>query len=375
MQPDTEGFLHPQIDPNTCTNCDLCRLICPANADTTTPRRYDGPDKLPAPKVFAAWQLDESIRRDSSSGGVFTALAENILSKGGIVAGAAFDDQLVVRNILVETQKELHRLRGSKYVQSEISPDLYWRLRELLKAGRPVLFTGTPCQVAGLHAFLGKDYQNLCTCDLVCHGVPSPKVFADYRAMMECQYGARPKRIAFRRKNCGWKRYSVSLSFDNDTEYRRVFNDDPFMTGFLQNTYLRPCCHTCTFSRLPRVADVTLGDFWGIGDHHPEWDDDKGTSLILVNTEAGSGAFNTCKDSLIVHDADLKDAIRSNPCICNQVPAGERRTAFFNDLDRLPFDKVLAKHTSVPPLWRRVAGKIQRLALALIQKVTKSMVP
>lgn len=267
MQPDSEGFLHPAIDPATCTDCNLCRQSCPVSTDTTETDRYSGTYKLPAPNVFAAWQMNETTRRESSSGGVFSALAENILAKGGIVVGASFDDQFGVRHILVDAVTELHRLRGSKYVQSEISPDIYRKIHQVLKADRLVLFSGTPCQVAGVNAFLGKDYQNLFTCDIVCHGVPSPKVFASYKTVMERRHGAKATRIAFRRKDCGWKRFSVSLSFDNDTEYLRVFNIDPFMLGFLRNICLRPSCHSCCFSRLPRVADITLGDFWALASH------------------------------------------------------------------------------------------------------------
>jgi coenzyme F420-reducing hydrogenase beta subunit len=319
--------------------------------------------------------LDEIVRRESSSGGVFSALAHRILALGGVVAGAAFDDQLVVRHILIDNAAEVHRLRGSKYVQSQMDPVLHRQVRDLLRAGRRVLFSGTPCQVGGLNAFLGTEYENLLTCDLVCHGVPSPKVFDAYKTMLEDQYGARVRRIDFRRKDCGWKRFSVSLSFDNHTEYRRTFTSDPFMLGFLQNTYLRHACHRCRFSRLPRIADISLGDFWGLGDHHPEWDDDRGTSLILVQTEKGRKAIEACRDALAVYEADLKQAIRSNPCICSPVSEGKHRAAFFRDLDRLPFDKVITKYISSPPLWRRAVGTAKRKVLSVIQDSTKTLSP
>jgi coenzyme F420-reducing hydrogenase beta subunit len=371
MQADVEGFQQPEINLPTCTDCDVCRQTCPVNQKAPSIEQNTEAGGEVFPKVFAAWHLNENIRRESSSGGIFTALAENILTKGGIVAGAAFDNKLEVRHILVDAVTALYRLRGSKYVQSEISPDIYRNIREVLKLDRLVLFSGTPCQVAGLYAFLGKDYQNLFTCDIVCHGVPSPKVFASYKTIMERQYGGKAKRIAFRRKDCGWKRFSVSMSFDNDTEYLRVFNADPFMLGFLRNICLRSSCHSCRFSRLPRVADITLGDFWGVGHYHPEWDDDSGTSLILVNTKKGSKAFDACRDVLVVHEADLNEAIRSNPCICGPVPAGVHRGEFFNDLNQIPFEIIIKKYMSLPPQIWRIAGSVKNRVYFGARKLIK----
>ena len=368
MRPDYEGFSQPGIDPKTCTDCYLCRQTCPARRAAPSSRQDADAGGAAVPKAFAAWQLDEATRRASSSGGVFTALADNVLAAGGVVVGAAFDDKLVVRHILIDNSVHIHRLREAKYVQSELGPLVYRSVRDLLRTGRRVLFSGTPCQVAGLYAFLGKDYQNLCTCDLVCHGVPSPKVFAAYKTMMERQYGAKACKMSFRDKQDGWKRYSVSLSFDNNTGYRRVFSSDSFMTGFLQNIYLRPSCHVCRFSRIPRVADISLGDFWGVCGRHPQWDDDRGTSLVLVQTEKGRLAFEACRDALVVHQADVNEAIRCNPCICGPVSEGKRRATFFRDLDRLPFDRVMSKYTSPLPLWRRVVGKARRGIPAAFRK-------
>jgi coenzyme F420-reducing hydrogenase beta subunit len=338
------------------------------------PVQYTGPDKLPTPKVFAAWQLNETIRRESSSGGVFTALAESFLVKGGVVVGAAFDDQLVVRHILIEKVSEIHRLRGSKYVQSEVSPVLYRRIRNVLRAGCHVLFSGTPCQVTGLYAFLAKKYDNLCTCDLVCYGVPSPKVFDVYKTMLEHVYGAKGRSFAFRRKDCGWKRPSVSMSFDNQREYRCASSADPFMRGFFKNIYLRHTCHACRFSCLPRIADISLGDFWGVGDRHPEWDDDRGTSLILIQTEKGGKVLDACRNALVVHEAELKEAIRSNPYICSSVSEGKYRAAFFRDLDRRPFDKIITAYTS-PQLCWRVVEKIQLKVFPFIHKLRNAFSP
>lgn len=350
MVADREGFLYPQIDKTICTDCGICQKVCPM---TSAPRQGE------PPIAFAAWNRDDAIRAVSSSGGVFNALMRQTLQQNGVVFGAAFDETITLRHMAVLTEAESKKLRGAKYLQSVIG-DAYQEVRSYLRQGRRVLFSGTPCQIAGLYSYLGRDDSNLLTCDLVCHGVPSPKVFAAYQAAMERRHGAKVQRIAFRRKDFGWKRYSVALSFDNATEYRRVLTDDPFMLGFLRNTYLRPSCHTCHFSRLPRVADISLGDFWGVGDHHPEWDNDKGTSLILVQTEKGQKAFDTCRDVLVVHKANLEVAIRSNPCITGSVPPGKDRNAFFYDLERLPFAAVIKKYMLPQSLLSRVKGYFLR---------------
>jgi len=351
MVADSEGFLYPQVNEQLCTDCGICKKVCPM---LLTPRQGE------PPAAFAAWNRDAAVRAESSSGGVFSALMRQMLQQGGVVFGAGFDATMTLRHQSAQNEAEGRKFRGSKYLQSIIG-DSYQEVKTYLQQGRRVLFSGTPCQVAGLYAYLGKDDNNLLTCDLVCHGVPSPKVFAAYQAALERRRGAKVRRIAFRRKDCGWKRFSVALSFDNATEYRQVLTDDPFMLGFLRDTYLRPSCHACRFSRLPRVADISLGDFWGVGDHHPEWDDDQGTSLILVQTEKGQKAFDACRTALVVHKADLGVAIRSNPCICGSVPPGKNRSAFFNDLDRLPFEEVMKKYMSPPSPWRKAINLAKRV--------------
>lgn len=340
---DSEGFLYPLVKKQLCTDCGICENVCPM-ADISSQGE--------PPAAFAAWHQDDAIRAESSSGGVFSALMQQSLQQGGVVFGAAFDNTMTLRHQYALNDAESHKFRGSKYLQSVIS-NAYKEAQEFLQQGRHVLFSGTPCQIAGLYAFLGNDDENLLTCDLVCHGVPSPKVFDAYKKNIERRNGANVRKIAFRRKDCGWKRYSVALSFDNSKEYRRVLTDDPFILGFLRNTYLRPSCHTCRFSRLPRIADITLGDFWGVGDHHPEWDDDKGTSLILVQTEKGQKALSVCSNALVVHEADLTIAIHSNPCICGPVLPRQNRSDFFIDLELLPFEKVIKKYMAPPCLWRK----------------------
>lgn len=351
MVADNEGFLYPRVNEQFCIDCGNCDTVCPM----TSALRQGEP-----PVAFAAWIQDTVTRKESSSGGVFSALMQQTLQKRGVIIGAAFDSNMVLRHQSAQSDEESHKFRGAKYLQSVIG-DTYREAQMFLQQGRHVLFSGTPCQIAGLYGFLGKDDKNLLTCDLVCHGVPSPKVFAKYKTNLEQRHAAKVQSINFRRKDFGWKKYSIAFLFDNATEYRQILTDDPFMTGFLQNVYLRPACHGCYFSRLPRVADISLADFWGVGRHHPEWDDDRGTSLILVQTEKGHQAFDACRETLVSHVADLAVAIRSNPCIQGSVPPGKNRTDFFNDLDRLSFEEMMKKYLSAPAPWLRIIASLNRL--------------
>jgi len=362
MREDREGFLYPSVDKTLCTDCGLCKKVCPV---------LNQHEFHKFSVAYAAKNKNEQVRAESSSGGMFTLLAEQTIAQGGAVFGAKFNDKLEVVHDIAESVADLKAFRGSKYVQSRIG-DTYRHAANFLRQERQVLFSGTPCQIAGLYAFLGKDDVNLLTCDVVCHGVPSPKVLAAYLSVMESRHGAKVQRISFRCKDCGWKRYSVALSFDNATEYRRIFAEDPFMIGFLRNTYLRPSCHSCRFSRLPRIADITLGDFWGVGGYHPEWDDDKGLSLVLVQSEKGQKAIDVCRDCLVMHCADLDVAIKSNPCICGFVPPGKDRTVFFRDLNRTPFDKMMRKYMSPTPLWTVLAINLPKRIIRYGLRILKS---
>lgn len=281
---DEEGFWYPKINMEKCIQCSLCEKICPAINVYNNKKAYSKPITL------AAWNNDRFKREVSSSGGVFTSIAEWVLSNDGIVFGAGYDSQYNVIHKEASSKEKLDEIRGSKYVQSNIN-DTYVKTRYYLEKNKMVLFSGTPCQIAGLYNFIQQDYANLYTCDIVCHGVPSPKVFNKYKKMLEKRNNSKIKKISFRNKKFGWKLYSVSLLFENDTEYSKTLKEDPYMLGFLRNYFLRPSCYKCIYAKLPRVSDITLGDFWGIDNKHPELDDNKGTSLVLVNTEKGREMF------------------------------------------------------------------------------------
>lgn len=323
MKQDEEGFFYPAVDPARCIDCGLCERVCPMLRQQTQQPMTGG--------AYAAYTADDALREKSSSGGVFSVLAEEILSRGGVVAGAAFDDGLMVHHILVDNEKDLEQLRGSKYVQSRMEDTYLW-VREQLQKRRPVLFTGVACQVAGLKAFLGKEYDNLYTVDVLCHGVPSPKVWQQYLREQEADHGEKPAAVAFRDKRTGWRRYSISVQFSG-TEYCRPGGEDRYMQLFLGDICLRPACHSCRFKAFPRQSDLTIGDAWGIEKQMPELDDDRGASVILVNSEKGQKLLDRISDRLVYRQGKLDALLPPDADSRRSVKAHPNRAKFFAGLD------------------------------------------
>lgn len=267
LKEDKEGFLYPHVNAELCINCGACERSCPVlNCELS---------EGVLPDAYVAYADDDVLRENSSSGGMFSLFAENILNSGGVVFGAAFDSDFTVHHIVVESVDELSKLRGSKYLQSR-TENAFKEAEDYLKSGRKVLYTGTACQIAGLKRYLKRDYTNLYTVDVLCHGVPSPKVWKKYLEEQEKTHGAAVRRTFFRNKKYGWKTYAVSLDFSNETVYERIFKEDSFMKLFLGNICLRPSCHDCKFKGLSRPSDITIGDCWGIEKIMSDMDDDKG---------------------------------------------------------------------------------------------------
>jgi coenzyme F420-reducing hydrogenase beta subunit len=367
MRPDHEGFRHPEIEESHCTKCGLCTRICPAFR--VQPASLNDA-LLAAPAVYAVWNLDSEIRRLSSSGGVFSALAENILSRNGVVVGAAFDDQFVVRHILIESAGEIPRLRGSKYVQSEVPPSLYLEIWSRLKQGQTVLFSGTPCQVAGLRGFLPQPYERLFCCDLVCHGVPSPSLLARYTQAKQ-RSGRVLKAVYFRDKVHGWKKYGMRFVWQDGETYAKA--TDSYLMAFLRNYALRPCCFECAYANTQRQGDLTLADFWSVAERYPDYDrDDKGTSLVLVNTNNGREWLDECRTSLFCGAADLDTAIAGNHLLVSAVRRPSERETFFHDLNSLTFEAMIRKYRLHDPgKWRIFWGSTIRIVKAVRRRLLR----
>ena len=351
---DTEGFFYPQIDGSKCIECGKCDKACPIISKSYLVNRVEKPE------VFAAWNKNDQIRKKSSSGGVFTALARNAFSKKGIVIGASFEKGLNLIHKFAMDENELEGMRGSKYLQSRIG-NCYKKAEMELKQGKLVMFTGTPCQINGLYNYLGKDYEKLITCDLVCHGVPSKKVFDKIIGYYENIHNSRVNMIDFRYKKDSWKRYNVKILFQNNKELSMQFNKEYFMNGFIQDLYLRPSCHKCKSVGIPRCGDLTLGDFWGIENVNPNIDYEKGVSLILVNSDKGRSFLNECLGEIESFESDLESALKGNPCIVKSVRPHKNREQFFRDLDSIKIDKLFGKYLHKKGMMARIRNKLTRL--------------
>lgn len=290
MKEGHEGFLYPQVDLDKCNSCTLCLKICPVK--NTSKTKVDL-----RPLLYAGWTNNPDLLDESTSGGVFSEIAENVLREDGVVFGAAYDQNLRVCHQVVETVDDLSRLRGSKYVQSLVG-DTYIQAENYLKAGRRVLYSGTPCQIAGLYSALQKKHDALLTCDLLCHGVPSPKVFRMAVSSLENKYNSTVIEILFREKSCGWLHPTVVIKFANGKSLVENPTDNHFNLGFIKSVFHRPACFECPIKPIGSGADITLGDFWELLQYEPSSINKNGTSAIIVNTEKGKHTIENLQGNL-----------------------------------------------------------------------------
>lgn len=323
MSSDKEGFLYPKVDEFVCIDCGLCERVCPElNPDVEREPR----------KVLAAINKNEQVRMKSSSGGVFYLLAERFIKEGGIVFGARFDEGWQVVMDYAETLEGVQDFMGSKYVQAR-TEKAFIDAKHFLQDGRKVLFSGTPCQIAGLRHFLRKEYDNLLTVDIVCHGTPSPKVWGRYLGELLSECG-KVKDVAFRNKAQGWRNFSFKLAYSENEETLSVQSPagkNPYMKAFLKNLILRPACYDCKFKSGRSQSDITLADFWGIWKVNPQMDDDKGTSMVLINTH--KGAYAMAALDLNVVSSDYATAKVFNTACWKSPKPHAKRSEFFTQLD------------------------------------------
>lgn len=350
METDQYGFLQPIIINDECIECSLCRSVCPI---------INQHKKNPKGRAYACINNNDRIREESSSGGIFTLIAEWVLGKNGVVFGSAFDEDFNVKHIAVTDINELSLLRGSKYVQSTIGAT-YTDAKKFLDQGRYVLFTGTPCQIAGLNSYLKKEYDNLITLDIICHGVPSPKVWKNYIAYLEKKFSTNIKKCFFRNKETGWKQFSVLMEFENDKRYQQTFPKDLYMQSFLKNLCLRESCYNCHSKGLERESDITLGDYWGIENVHAEMFDNKGISLVIVNSNKGQNIFNDISDKMTISRTDLNEAVQYNSAAYASVKYNKNRKKFLRNCEKIDFEKnvTICSKTKIS---KRVINKIKRM--------------
>ena len=391
MQEDNEGFLYPVVDTSTCTDCGLCEKVCPVI-------NQDAPRK--PLKVYAAKNRDEDIRRHSSSGGIFTPLAEAVIRNSGVVFGAKFDKEWNVIHAWTDTIEGIADFRGSKYVQSTIG-DTYREAREFLKQGRKVLFSGTPCQIAGLRKFLRKEYDNLLAVDVVCHGVPSPLVWRKY--LEETRENLRAERdagkntvysslmdlpvitgISFRDKTHGWKKFGFRLRYaaseaagnsvsasdnDNDRTFLQSFPDNVFMKGFLKNLYLRPSCYACAARSGKSGSDISIADFWGVQNYYPEFDDDRGIGLVLVNTDKGRKAYEQVNADSI--ESTYEQGLNHNPCLEHSVAKTKYVGTFWTEFGMKGMTIVKEIELGMrPSILRQLLNRMKQVIRRLFPRIT-----
>lgn len=291
-------------------------------------------------KVFSAYATDRQIQRESSSGGMFSLLATHFIGKGGVVFGAAFDEHFNVCHVGVSTMTDLRSLRGSKYVQSRLC-DTFKEIHDLLAKGTPVMFCGTPCQVKGLNAFIGKELSDkLVTMDFACHGVPSPKVWEKYKG------SAGLKEVSFRNKRFGWKTYSLKLVYGNGKQLSTVFTHNRYMQAFIRNYSLRPSCYHCTAKGIERVADITLADFWGASRISPQMNHWMGVSLLFVHSDKGMRTLDAIpKDEYVINVESVNGVTRMNPSLMQSPSIPACRKAFFEQLGgNFSFDELYREY-------------------------------
>ena len=362
---DNEGFLYPRVNTVSCINCGLCERVCPVlnQAEERTPM-----------EVFAAKNPNEEIRKESSSGGIFTLLAEQTIDTGGVVFGVKWNEHFEAVHAYAETQEALADFRGSKYVQSQTG-DTFKQAEVFLKQGRLVLYSGTPCQIAALKLYLKKEYDNLLTVDIICHGTPSPGVFRWYlneelqmtsarqndkkpkfsnpsaitsitkADILAKEQGFKIKDIRFRDKQLGWKKFSFTLALENlsaiqnnEISISSPLNENAFLRGFLANIYLRPSCYACPAKSGKSGSDITLADYWGIQSIMPELDDDRGVSAITINSTKGQNALHSTDAEL--YTAPYEDLCAKNPSLLHSCKIPEKREAFFKFTKKTFFNHI-----------------------------------
>lgn len=334
MKPNKEGFLSAYINREKCVNCGLCQNRCPQNALI---------QKSEPLMSLAVRDRDDMELVVSASGGAFAAAARMILQRGGVVTGAAYHDDMTVGHFIVERLENLHKVQSSKYVQSNTEAT-YSQVKALLINGREVLYSGTPCQIGGLRAYLRKEYDNLYTMDLICHGVASPKLFAKYLIWLGGKMKGKIIGYDFRDKSCGW-----GLDYMSKTKTKtKPSTLDPYYYHFLEGTTYRECCYRCNYCTKERVGDITIGDYWGVEKEHPEFYSAKGVSCFLVNSEKGMRLWNLIKSEFYFLESTFEQVARANHNLSHPTKRTSRRDSIYQHIDDMDVNEYFATQLAIP---------------------------
>jgi coenzyme F420-reducing hydrogenase beta subunit len=317
-----------------CIGCSRCEKVCPVL------HAADGESTQKTPQVYAAYSKDRELVRQSSSGAVFSEIAEQVLSGGGAVCGAVCDEQLTIKHVLIIDRKDIAALQGSKYVQSWLG-NTFQQVLDLLKEGKQVLFVGTPCQVEGLLLFIPEKYrEHLVTMDFVCHGVPSPKVWQKYLHDQERYYHRKALSANFRMKKRGWRSFSLSVKYKEKGRVTQLLERNAYLQAFLRNVILRPSCYDCKFKTIQRHSDFTVADFWKIWSVDTSMYNKMGVSMVIVHTEKGQRLLDSIRSRLVIKEEHLRPGKDVNENMLESVPQPASRQKFFDHLDDFTFNEL-----------------------------------
>ena len=356
-----EGFFYPCIDENQCINCGLCKNVCHTCKDYKV--NYNQ-------KVYGIKSKLENLSHKSTSAGLAYMLSEFFLINSGVVCGASYEDNLDVKHIIIEGEEELYKLRGSKYVISD-TRETFSEIKTLLSSGRKVLYTGTACQIAGLKSFLQKDYSNLYTVDIVCHGVPSLKVFKKYIMYLENKMRDKVVEYDFRNKEkTKWGLgFCAKVKTINSEKFLRA-DFDPYYHNFLTGSLYRESCYQCKYANIDiRPADITIGDFWGIEKIQPDFFNENGVSLCIINNDKGLELINFIEDKIIKEEFDKESAIKENLNLIRPTYRPEKRNNIYNNIDEMDSESYIKTNLTID---RSIKKYIKNLIPGYVKKIYKT---
>lgn len=332
MEKDSEGFAYPRIKVDLCIHCGKCNKVCPELNPLAVSENSE---------VYAAYRKNIDLRLKSQSGGIFSVIAEKVISDGGVVFGAVFDNKWKVIHKEIEKEKEVDLLRGSKYIQSDIGVT-YKAAERYLKQGREVLFSGTPCQVQGLKTYLNREYDKLFTVDLICHGVSSPEVWNEYLN----EYIGKDNIKEFIQKDKS-RGNVIVFKLKSGEEKIETYEKNSFCRGFSKDLFLRPSCYQCSFKGIERCSDITIGDFWGIDSFLPEFSDKYGVSAVLVHTVKGKQWYNMIQTEILSQVCDKNWVEAGNPCLLRSISKNDKRMLFFEKWEKNGVIKTVDELTKI----------------------------
>lgn len=365
MEPNSEGFMYPKLDADKCVQCGLCVNVCP----------YDTPTKTTSTtsKTYAIQNKDNQSLMNSSSGGIFIAVAKWVLEQGGSVCGCVFDENFKATHVLTNEWDTVLAMQGSKYVQSDIG-DMYPLIRSKLKSGQKVLFTGTPCQVAGLQKFLIKEYDNLITMDLICHGVPSPMLLESYLKEMASHRNGKILDFRFRhKKRNGWvSQGSITIQANNGKQTTKTtspYQDSYYYYYYLANNVSRECCYSCQYSSTTRYGDLTIGDYWNIADVNVNFNTNQGVSVVLVNTNKGQDVINAIKDFLNLAETPLETAVQGNGNLHTPCERPESRDIIYKKIINQGYKKTAEQECHFSYILPTIKRMMPKWVKRIIKKV------